>query len=709
MNLEQKSKIEETVWRGRDSNLFLSDKVTQEQTDLKLKLANHLSIIDRKNIIKLDEGVARAFRDQDNPEYKNLFREGNPELIETVALIYYYLGDTNATKVLINNKLYEKLDLSSDVSLAHQLVNLIPNEFKSQRIWTRDWLTARENIAKASLSEKPIEIIKEDSQEEISRLTEGYTPKLRVREIKIPEITEMPVKESPKVVEKPPIIKLDDSIIKRAEKSKQQISINSDLDINPEAKSFGKIELTAPEDLEEIMKFNVLEKSPEELEKVLEDIEILRIKYEMNKNYAENLDRKYDEVYDRLSLLQERMTKGTNSSAKKIETEEEIVFPQLDISQNIIPRKIKNPEITEMPVRESPRERTEELSILSEKDKKRAQKQIDKLNEERSKQRFASLDELSENMKTGYSRGKVEKYEEEPVVQKSKEEKSIEEIVSEVNTLEIELSNNVTKSKGVIVKNPDIINEHLIDRRIEYSEDIIPGFEIPYVVIELDKGKNAIEKYNYFDISQNPFEAAIQAGRIKKQEASLLISISVAERDYSILTMASLDEEANSLEYAKRGETKLSKIAKDRSKDLRLEAVNRQYALENYKKEYAELTSPEKLQEIEEIKPPSLIVEEKPKPVEKPKQTQPPKQEPPQVKEEPKIVQTQEKPKPVEKPKQVVDNKQKENEKKSIDQQIIEKQLEIPKLQGELRAKAMKELEELLKESERDNFTQGEE
>ena len=169
-DLKQEKQIREYIWDNRTNTRLFAN--SEKQIDLKLKIAASLGISSKKDIELLDEGIARAFKDQNNPKYSELFKEGNPDLIEAVALCYYYLGNTNTTNLIENQKLFDNLDLSKDESLAIQFVNQITDRYKTHRKNIRKYLETQKNIAKLSLPERVI----------------------KTREIKVQELTEMPVR-----------------------------------------------------------------------------------------------------------------------------------------------------------------------------------------------------------------------------------------------------------------------------------------------------------------------------------------------------------------------------------------------------------------------------------------------------------------------------------------------------------------------------------
>jgi len=464
-NIEQKIRIEDTVWGNRSKNIFPN---TQEQTNLKVKLANFLGISDKNGIELLDEAVARAFRNQNNPKYEALFKEGNPELIEAVTLFWYGLGWGNGSKVLKTEKIFENLDISKDEFLAEQFVNQIPDKFKSHKERIENWSQTQKNIAKASLPEVTMEM----SQEDIDKFVSSHKQEIKIREIKISPLDKLPIdKELVENEEDIPIIKLEKRIIRKAErqkrreerkqkreekqieksKTKQKLATSTDLDIDSEVKSFGKIEIIAPKEVEELLDAEILGKKPKQLRDMLDDIENLIKEYELNitdentKNYLVALKNKSIEVNKRIGQLQD-----LGIGEVVITSEKELVFPQLDIPKypeivvtakkeemKVKGRPIKAEEITQMPVTEEIFQETEKLSILTKEEQRRAKRAIKRIEQEiweENKQKLAVLDELPEEIQTGYSRGKKEKYVDEPIAKKTKG-KTPEEYKQELDEL----------------------------------------------------------------------------------------------------------------------------------------------------------------------------------------------------------------------------------------------------------------------------------
>ncbi len=536
-------------WNGRNPNLFSSDSKIEEQLDLRVRLAFFKGVIGTNGLQLLDEAIVRAFRRENESKYEELFREGNPELREVVAIAYYHYGNTEGNSLIrsyLNN-----LDLSKEESLAEQFVNQIENG--SIKSYCGDWMRERQEIAEYLLPTDKIELKEEKESlditpEQRNRLNEIYGQK-------IPTLINRPIREPPK----PEFIRKEKERIQKSplipEEEQKNSIFSTDFNEDLDPAVFGEIKIQVPEEITDALGKDVRYLLSDELEEFKKDIENLKEKYHIHENYVDWLNNKEKEIN---RILDFRAEYGRNITSEQEVVEETIEIPILDPTP-ILPT---------------------EREITAEKEE----------------QKLKPGKEIKENEKQ-FIREEQQRVEKSPIIPEE------EQIAQEIDELERKIEKNVwTTYIPKDLSKSDSREFSSFNQRVEYkgTVEMFSGIEVPYKIREIRKG-NRIEKYAFFDPRDNPFAEAIRLGKISEEEANLLGRISLAQRDVSILTMEYLDELAISAEYKKQGKIELAKVHQKEAEKILLDLESRNIDLEFEREKYSKLTGEE---------PEVLVVEE---------------------------------------------------------------------------------------------------
>lgn len=532
-----------------EGNMFAYNRrlAPKEQIELRVELAIFTGVFRGEQLTKLDEGIYRAFLIEKNPEYTSLFKEGNPELREAVALAYYQYGFTQGHKRVI--EYFKNLDPSKDESLAIQFINQIDNMTIRSNI--KDWINKREEVAKYLMPTGKIELVEQTNKqkeelerEKLDSIYAKYVPTLnepfRERQIREPPKPDF-IKQEQERIDKSQIDKPNKRIIREAAKQEQEV--------------FGEIKLPVPTEITDILGENVIGKNPEELQELLQDIEEVRERYITNKSYVEWLDKKYDEAYERFKKIK--------VSEVIVEADREVI---VEADREEMDLKKGKEILTSRPkfIRQE-QERVFKSPILPEEEL--IAEEIEKLENKINKESPWTTSIPEELIGSSYSR-------------------------------EFSFSDK------------RIVEEY---GELKYTDKIFEGLNIPYRLRTIRNG-NRIEQYAFFDIKDAPFEEAIKQGKITQEEANLIVSISIIERDVGTLTMEYLDELALSIQYEKQGKVNLAKEHKKEAESILRDAKSRAEELKLQKQKYAEITgnkneSPQITETKEEsLHPPLQIV-----------------------------------------------------------------------------------------------------
>ncbi|MCC7552091.1 hypothetical protein KO317_00300 [Candidatus Micrarchaeota archaeon] len=304
----------------------------EEQIDLRTKLAYFSGVPYGIQLTKIDEAVFRAYNLEKNEKYKEIFRAGNPELREVIALTYYHYGYSKERDNLIRSYLHN-LDSSKKGTLAEQFVNQIENN--SIKKYCINWMQERQDVAEYLLPIGKIELRAEERSLDITPrereiLDKKYSqmvPTLRSRSIREPPKSEFIIEEKERI-QKSPIISEE---------------------------GFGQIKLPVPEEITDAIGRDVRSLFSDKLEEFKKDIENLKEKYHIYENYVEWLNNKEKEIN---KILEFRDKYNVDVTAEKI-----IEIPILDST----PIPPKEREVTA---------EKEELKLKSGKEIKETEKQF---------------------------------------------------------------------------------------------------------------------------------------------------------------------------------------------------------------------------------------------------------------------------------------------------------------------------------------------